>query len=151
MLYHHPVLKTIIFRKADNEGLSHVDLSELIGDTNTAKGSSRLADFRHTGRITNDRLQKLILALKIPAHEVNAALCTETVLSEERSLAEWKERTKVPDQHATQCNYCVFRSRRQLNCCGHPMLDRADGVLRAARWIGYIRPDWCPVGYDMNS
>ena len=147
MLRYHPVLKEIIFRKADTEGLSHAKLSALIGDVNTAKGSARLADFRHTGKITTDNLDKLIRALGIPAEEVNDALSRETIKSEERSLAEWKERTKVPARDTTKCNDCVFRSRRQIGCCAHPMLEREDKDLRMARWIGFIRPQWCPIRY----
>ena len=147
MLRFHPVLKEIIFRKADNEGLSHTKLSALIGDENTAKGSARLADFRHTGRILNERLEKLIRALKITEAEVNAALCEETIGAEERSLAEWKERVRVPSPDTSSCNNCVFRSRKQSCCCEHPMLVRPDRVLRIAKWLGYDRPEWCPVRY----
>ena len=148
MLHYHPVLKEIIFRKADNEGLSHTKLSALIGEGNTAKGSARLADFRHTGIILNERLEKLIRALMIPAEEVNDALQKETIESEERSLVEWKERTKVPAQSTNRCNDCVFRSRREAGCCEHPMLERKDRDLRLAKWFGFVRPEWCPVRYD---
>ena len=148
MMQHHPVLKTVIFRKADTEGLSHTKLSALIGDGNTAKGSARLADFRHTGQISNDRLLKLIQALKIQEEEVNAALCKETIAFEERSLEKWKLRAKVPQRDCATCNECVFRSRRQPDVCGHALLDRKDGSLELKLWIGYVRPEWCPVRYD---
>ena len=142
MLRYHPVLNEIIFRKADTEGLSHTKLSDLIGDENTAKGSARVADFRHTGKITTDGLKKLIRALEITADEVNNALRIETVAFEERSLAEWEEHTKVPEQSATKCNDCVFRPRRQADCCGHPMLELVVKELRMARRLGFIRREW---------
>ena len=148
MLHFHPVLKEIIFRKADNEGLSHTKLSALIGDGNTAKGSARLADFRHTGQISNDRLLKLIQALKIQDEEVNAALYEEKIVFEERSLEKWKRRATVPQRDCATCNECVFRSRRQPDVCEHALLEQRDVSLALERWIGYVRPEWCPVRYD---
>lgn len=157
MLQHHPVLNKYIFKKLSDIGLSKKELIEKSGYSNITKGLRRLEEFKSSGNIEGILFCKIIEILNINPDELNQMLYNEKLIVEENKFNRWRAGVILPHSSLALCNNCIFlkklerREHAELferrGLCTHPLLNDRVLYINIAKYLGFRRPETCPLGY----
>jgi len=139
-------LGSYIKKTRKEKGLSKNDLAGLMGYRNLNRGSRRITDIE-SGNIEKIHVVTDVLkALGPDMSQVNQAFADDFITLRKTCFEDWLTSRSEIEQILTSkmCHKCPFFIG---SCCHHPVNPEGPRKLKIAKWAGFVRPEWCPLGF----
>jgi len=140
-------LGAYIARIRKENGLSRYELASRMGYTNLSKGVNRVKDLEMGIKKKIPLIMAALKALEIDMLHVHQALADDVIEMRKSELESWlKSRSTIKNMMDKRlCHNCPFIMG---NMCHHPIHANGPRTLQSAKYVGYFRPPWCPLGFS---